>query len=73
VKSFFDTSLGTVSKEVLDELSALQASLDDSLQVQDENFGSGERSCGNGLGLVKDEVYRGSIDTQKVLNHHEYF
>ena len=58
--------LGKVSSELLLELSQLQSSLETGGRVLDEVPDEAEGSCGNGLGLVKDEVYRGNVDTQKV-------
>jgi hypothetical protein len=54
--------VGTLPAKLLYELDNLKSSLDSNFRTS-----SSQETCGNGLGLVKDEVYKGNIDTQKVV------
>ena len=55
--------VGQVPAELLLELDDLQSILESNFRISSAQ----ESSCGNGFALVKDEIYKGNIDTQKVV------
>jgi hypothetical protein len=57
---------GKAPDELLLEVSDLLSDLESGSRIFDVDSDRIQRSCGNGLGLVKDEVYTGNLITQKV-------
>lgn len=57
---------GKAPDELLVEVSDLLSNLESGSRIFDVDSDRIQRSCGNGLGLVKDEVYTGNLITQKV-------
>ena len=57
---------GKAPDELLHQVSDLLSDLESNSRIFDVDSDRIEGSCGNGLGLVKDEVYTGNLVTQKV-------
>ena len=58
---------GKVPNELLREIQDLETGLSTNSRIFESDYQQIEESCGNGLGLVKDEMYTGNIVTQKVI------